>query len=68
MDGSLAVIDVEQRRGLRIALPSGDGSFTRDATATGDAVALILSGERGSRLVVYRLGPPLEIASSASRR
>jgi hypothetical protein len=68
MDRSLAVIDVVQRRGLRLALPSADGSVTRDATATGDAVALILSGAGGPRLVVYRLGPPLEIASRSPGR
>ena len=61
-DHSLAVIDAAHRRGLRIALPPSSGSITRDATATGDAVALVLSGEGGPRLVVYRLGPLLESA------
>jgi hypothetical protein len=65
-DRSLVVIDVARRRGLRIALPETQDSFTRDATATSDAVAVILSGTGGPRLEVYRLGPVLETASNAS--
>jgi heat shock protein HtpX len=61
-DRSLAVIDVVRKRGLRIALPTGSGSTTRDATATRDALAVLLSGEGGSRLVVYRFGPLIETA------
>jgi len=67
-DRSLAVIDVARRRGLRIALPLGSGSITRDATATGDALAILLSGEGGPRLLVYRLGPLLETASLSHPR
>ena len=67
-DRSLAVIDVARRRALRIALPEPSDSFVRDATATSDAVALILSGTAGPRLVVYRLGPPLETASVSHPR
>jgi hypothetical protein len=51
-----------RKRGLRIALPTGSGSTTRDATATRDALAVLLSGEGGSRLVVYRFGPLIETA------
>jgi hypothetical protein len=67
-DRSLAVIDVVRQRGRRFALPMGTGSVTRDATATGDALAVVLSGEGGPRLVVYRLGPLLQTAAGAARR
>jgi Zn-dependent protease with chaperone function len=63
MDHALAVIDVVPRKGLRIDVPSATGGFARDATATGDAVALLTTGEDGSRLLVYRLGPLLQTAS-----
>jgi hypothetical protein len=61
-DRSLAVIDVVRKRGLRIALPTGSGTVTRDATATRDALALVLSGNGGPRLVVYRFGPLTQTA------
>ncbi len=56
-DRSIAVIDVARRRGLRIVLPEASDSFTRDATATSNVVALILSGTGG---------PLLETAYSVS--
>jgi len=61
-DHSLAVIDVVHRRGLRIVLPPSNASIIRDATATGDAVAVLLSEKGRPRLVVYRLGPLLQTA------
>ncbi|MBW8768630.1 MAG: M48 family metalloprotease [Gemmatimonadetes bacterium] len=63
MDRSLAVIDVVPRKGVRITLPPATDGRTRDATASGDAVAILLSGEEGSRLLVYRLGPLIQTAS-----
>jgi hypothetical protein len=61
-DHSLAVIDVVHRRGLHIVLPPSNASIIRDATATGDAVAVLLAEEGRPRLVVYRLGPLLQTA------
>jgi hypothetical protein len=63
-DRSLAIIDVARRRALRITLPETSDSFTRDATATSNAVAVILSGNGGPRLMVYRLGSPVETAAT----
>jgi hypothetical protein len=67
-DHSLAVIDVARRRGLHITLPLARGTVIRDATATGDALALALSGDGGPRLMVYRLGPLLQTASGRTAR
>jgi len=64
-DHSFAVIDVGRRRGLHVALPLTQGSVIRDATATGDALALALSGDGGPRLVVYRIRPLLQTAATA---
>jgi hypothetical protein len=64
-DHSLAVIDVARRRALSITLPETSDSFTRDATATSNTVAVILSGNGGPRLIVYRLGSPIETAARA---
>ncbi|HEX7978825.1 MAG TPA: M48 family metallopeptidase [Gemmatimonadaceae bacterium] len=62
-DRALAVVDVVPRKGLRITLPAGSGTIIRDATASGDTLALVLSGAGGPRLAVYRLGAPLETAA-----
>lgn len=56
-DRSLAVVDVARRRGVRAVLPDGDYTFTRDASATANEVAVVQTGQGGSRLVVYRLEP-----------
>lgn len=54
-DRSLAVVDVARRRGVRAVLPGGDFTFTRDASATANEVAVVQTGPGGSRLIVYRL-------------
>ena len=61
-DHSLAVIDVVRKRGRRVVLPTGSDTVIGDAAATRDALAILLSGEGGPRLVVYRLGPLIQTA------
>jgi hypothetical protein len=67
-DRSLAVVDVARRRGVRLVLPEGSDGFTRDVTATANAVAVVMTGDGGPRLMVYRLGPLETAATAASIR
>jgi hypothetical protein len=40
----------------------GSDTVIGDAAATRDALAILLSGDGGPRLVVYRLGPLIQTA------
>ena len=55
--GSVAIVDVARRHGIRASLPRGDAEYLQDVTATDAGVVAVLGGPQGTRIALYRLEP-----------